>query len=209
MKNKIGISIIIVTHLVGAVGLCFSQFKSLFISLTPLHLLTSLTLFFVFTKFDLRIFKLFFSLFFIGFTIEVIGVKTGVLFGEYKYGSTLGIKVFETPLMIGVNWFLLAVISHGIFRNFIKNSTYVVVCSAFLMVLLDVIIEPVAINLDFWSWQGGIIPIKNYLMWFIVSIIMQIIIAGNKSKFNPIICWSIFIGQLLFFVIQNIYLGVF
>ena len=44
--------------------------------------------------------------------LEIIGVKTGLIFGEYIYGNTLGFKVAEVPLIIGFNW--LFVILGGI-----------------------------------------------------------------------------------------------
>ena len=52
------------------------------------------------------------------------------------------------------------------------------------MVLLDIMIEPVAIELDFWQWEGGNIPLQNYLMWFIVALFMNWIISFNKLYLN-------------------------
>jgi len=46
--------------------------------------------------------------FLIGFSVEGIGVATGVLSGSYSYGSAFGFKLFKTPIMIGVNWLFLA-----------------------------------------------------------------------------------------------------
>ena len=34
----------------------------------------------------------------IGFVIEVIGVKTGYVFGSYSYGDSLGFKILEVPV---------------------------------------------------------------------------------------------------------------
>jgi uncharacterized membrane protein len=38
--------------------------------------------------------------------------------------------------------------------------------AALLMVALDVLIEPVAVALDFWQWENAVIPIQNFVMWF-------------------------------------------
>jgi len=46
--------------------------------------------------------------FLIGFSVEGIGVATGVLSGSYSYGSAFGFKLFKTLIMIGVNWLFLA-----------------------------------------------------------------------------------------------------
>ena len=43
----------------------------------------------------------------IGYVTEMIGVQTGLLFGDYSYNSVLGIKFFDLPLMIGPMWALV------------------------------------------------------------------------------------------------------
>jgi len=43
----------------------------------------------------------------IGFLIEVIGVKTGYIFGRYYYGQSLGYHLLSVPLLIGLNWGVL------------------------------------------------------------------------------------------------------
>lgn len=40
--------------------------------------------------------------------MEAIGVTTGVVFESYAYGDPFGIKIFETHIMIGVNWFFFS-----------------------------------------------------------------------------------------------------
>ena len=71
------------------------------------------------------------------------------------------------------------------------------------MVLIDVLIEPVAINLGFWSWDLIDIPIKNYFMWFIVSLIINYALAISQIKINPRTSTYVLISQLLFFSYLN------
>ena len=61
-------------------------------------------------------------IFLIGFSVEAVGVATGVLFGNYEYGAPFGFKIFETPLMIGVNWLFLALSTYGIVQYFTKKA---------------------------------------------------------------------------------------
>jgi putative membrane protein len=206
-RNLIGVVAIFIFHLVGAIGMSIEEFKPLFVSLTPAHLLLTLFLFLWSDSFSLSQIKLFVILFMIGFWVEVVGVKTGILFGIYKYGPTLGFKFLDVPLLIGVNWFLLAVSAFGTVSYLTKNKFILIIASATLMVFLDFIIEPVAIHLDFWTWQNGIIPIQNYIMWWFVSLLMQWIIYSNKLKFSTSICFAIFISQILFFTILNLHIG--
>ena len=72
-----------------------------------------------------------------------------------------------------------------------------------VMVLIDVLIEPVAINLGFWSWDLIEIPIKNYFMWFIVSFIINYALASSQIKINPRMSTYVLISQLIFFTYLN------
>ena len=49
---------------------------------------------------------------FLGFGVEVIGVETGLLFGDYEYGSGLGPKVLKVPMLMGVLWWILLLGTH-------------------------------------------------------------------------------------------------
>ena len=202
-KHNISVFFIFIFHIIGAVGL-LSNHQSMFLFLTPFHLLLMLSLCFVFISFY-KFYKALFYIFCLGFLVELIGVKTGFLFGDYQYGSSLGFKIWDVPLIIGVNWIILVLGSRGVINYFVNNNKIQIVSSAVLMVFLDFIIEPVAILLDFWSWSNGIVPIQNYIMWFIVAIFMQNIISKH-SIFIPFkLGSSIILSQFLFFIIILIF----
>lgn len=204
--SKVNISIVIlfIFHLVGVVGLS-SDYQDSFLRLTPLNLLLSLGLFFwANNDFSVQFYKVVAILFALGFLVEVIGVSTGVLFGEYTYGATLGFKLFETPLMIGVNWILLSLASFGISSFFLKKQLPIILLSSLLMVLMDVLIEPIAISLDFWTWALGDIPLQNYVMWFFVSLIMNAIMSFNRLKIDYRISFGLLLPQILFFTLLSL-----
>lgn len=204
--SKVNISIVIlfIFHLVGVVGLS-SDYQDSFLRLTPLNLLLSLGLFFwANNDFSVQFYKVTAILFALGFLVEVIGVSTGVLFGEYTYGATLGFKLFETPLMIGVNWILLSLASFGISSFFLKKQLPIILLSSLLMVLMDVLIEPIAISLDFWTWALGDIPLQNYVMWFFVSFIMNAIMSFNRLKIDYRISFGLLLPQILFFTLLSL-----
>jgi putative membrane protein len=204
--SKVNISIVIlfIFHVVGVVGL-FSDYQDLFLLLTPLNLLLSLGLFvWANNDFSIQFYKVTAILFALGFLVEVIGVSTGVLFGEYTYGATLGYKLFETPLMIGVNWILLSLASFGVSSFFLKKQLPIILLSSLLMVLMDVLIEPIAISLDFWTWALGDIPLQNYFMWFLVSLIMNALISFNRLKIDYRISFGLLLSQILFFTLLSL-----
>jgi putative membrane protein len=204
--SKVNSSIVIlfIFHVVGVIGLS-SDYQDLFLRLTPLNLLLSLGLFiWANNDFSIQFYKVMAILFALGFLVEVIGVSTGVLFGEYTYGATLGYKLFETPLMIGVNWILLSLASFGVSSFFLKKQLPIILLSSLLMVLMDVLIEPIAISLDFWTWALGDIPLQNYIMWFFVSLIMNALISFNRLKIDYRISFGLLLSQILFFTLLSL-----
>ncbi|MFN2335752.1 MAG: carotenoid biosynthesis protein, partial [Bacteroidales bacterium] len=51
------------------------------------------------------------------FLIEAVGVNTGRIFGTYTYGKALGPALWNTPVIIGLNWFLLIYCTNVISRQ--------------------------------------------------------------------------------------------
>lgn len=204
-KNYIALTLLAIFYLVGIFGLSNSNWQAMFLSLTPFNLLLTLAIFlWANGHINKSLVLSFIITFLIGYGVEVAGVHTGVLFGNYQYGSALGLKIFDVPLMIGVNWFLLAIAGRGIAEKASKNSYAQITLASSLMVLLDILIEPVAIQLDFWSWENNIIPLQNFVMWFITAAVIQLILSKLKPSLNIVICLAVYFTQLAFFGILNV-----
>jgi putative membrane protein len=114
------------------------------------------------------------SVFIFTFIIEVVGVKTGLIFGDYNYGKTLWLKIGEVPVVIGINWVLLVFGSGTISYNFcdrvgIKSTIVKNIVAGIFLVLIDYFIEPIAMKLDYWQWKSSFVPVRNYIAWFLVS----------------------------------------
>lgn len=192
-------------YLVGILGLSFERTMPLFQSMVPFTMLFSLYFLWLFDEnLNLRIYLTALVIFLIGFLVEFAGVNTGVVFGVYVYGKTLGIKLWNTPLMIGVNWLLLIYSCWVLTGVFTGNRWLRYFAGSALMVIYDIALEPVAIRLDMWNWYGEKVPLQNYIGWFIISFFLFIIfdrIGGNiKNKIAP----AMFIIQFMFFIILNI-----
>jgi putative membrane protein len=185
---------------VGLLGF-LTIYRKYMIELTPIILMISLLLVLVNHHEWNRFFILFIlSIMIGGFIIEVIGVETGLIFGHYTYGKTLGFQLFNVPLLIGVNWFLL-VFSSGMITNLLKtNWFWRALFGAFLMLSLDVSLEPVAMTFDFWSWENYTIPIQNYVFWFIFSFIFQWVFQSIEFEKVNRFAVVLFIVQWIFFM---------
>ena len=54
-------------------------------------------------------------------------------------------------------------------RTKLNNPALRIVAGSFLLVLLDFLIEPVAVHFDYWYWTESTIPLENYVCWFLLS----------------------------------------
>jgi putative membrane protein len=135
----------------------------------------------------------------IGMIAEIIGTKTGILFGNYSYGNNLGPKIIGVPPLIGINWIVLTFLSATIAKRVIKFKWLSIICGALLMVGLDFFIEPIAPIFDFWSWDEGFAPLKNFIHWFIVSLLMQAVVYDELPVKNHYLPIHHFASQVLFF----------
>jgi putative membrane protein len=139
--------------------------------------------------------------FIIGMLAEIVGVQTGLLFGNYSYGEMLGLKVFGVPLMIGCNWALL-VYATSVISGLTNGSVLVrSLIGATLMVLLDIAMEPVAPRIDYWMFDGNHVPLKNYLHWFAVAFIAHILYLKSGGKSKGALGWNLYIVFFIFFLV--------
>jgi len=190
---------------VGAAGLSYQYTRDLFIWLMPFSLLLSMGLmFWMHDKWKTKHIIIFLIIVLMGFFVEVAGVLTGVVFGEYSYGRALGFKILGTPPLIGLNWLMLIYAVYLIMNKLRLHVILKILLGSSLMVVYDIIMEPVAINLDMWSWGAGTIPIQNYIAWFIISVVMLSIFYITRIKYrNKVAPWLFFI-QMGFFLILNL-----
>ncbi len=199
------IAVLVILHVVGLIGILLPKTRDLVLSLSPINLfLGFIVLLFSDVK-NVRSILIFVSLaFIIGFGSELIGVHTGLLFGEYSYGANLGIKFLDVPLIIGINWAVLAITSSSLSEKLTKNLWIKVIINSLLMVLFDFIMEPVAMKSDFWSWENDVIPFYNYVCWFLVAIVLQVIYLFLFKIESNKVYKSLFFIQLVFFLFLNL-----
>jgi bisanhydrobacterioruberin hydratase len=197
---RISVIVIFIIYAVGLAGF-LSVLKDQMIALTPYTLLLSLFLLLINQREWARFLFLFMvTVMLAGFFVEVFGVKTGILFGQYQYGRALGWKQFDVPLLIGVNWFILT-FSTGMTAGLLRINRFLqAVFAAALMVAMDFVLEPVAMAYDFWSWEGDMVPLRNYFSWFIISLIFQVLFQGLRLKQINRFAIILFIVQLIFFM---------
>ena len=204
LKLKISIIILIAFYASGVIGILTNNQTIDFLSLTPLNLLVNATLLLInHQNGTIKQWLVFFIIAVVGYFIEVVGVTSGLIFGNYVYKTTLGWKFLETPLIIGINWMLLSCAVVYSIGNKIKSEIGIAFVSACILVALDILIEPVAVKYDFWTWEQTIVPLKNYIAWFVISFILCYAVSHFKGESKNNLAPYLLILQFIFFGIFN------
>ena len=203
ISQKWAVAIVIIFHLVGLIGFLIPSFHRTFLSLVPYHLLLMFLIIILSYNGEKQILFLFIAgIFLCGYMVEVLGVKTLQIFGNYAYGETMGPKIADVPLLMGVNWVLLIFSVGQMVKEIkIRSSILASLIGSALLVLLDFFMEPVAMKFDYWRWYDNVIPIQNYVAWFIISIILLKFYYALHLKQQKYIGITLFVSQLVFFVV--------
>jgi len=205
-SNMWGIIILLILYSVGTYAFLNEWYGV--INLTPANLLISMGLLIVASQhyWNKQFFIFLAIAWVLGYGVEVLGIKTGFPFGEYQYHEVLGFKVFDTPLMIGVNWVLLLLATRATVDRFTKLPLIAATAvSATLMLGLDFLIEPVAVDFRFWTWESATIPLSNYLSWWVISFALHYLQRMLIKNYKPDLAVAIFFIQVLFFGILNLF----
>lgn len=196
--------VVAILYLVGIAGFSLSATENLFKQLSAWNLLFSfLVLLYFHNRWSVKVFAGLLAVAVLGFVAELAGTQTGLLFGNYAYGPVLGLKLWQTPVLIGVNWLVLC---YGVYvaLSGVKMSWWMPLIGALLMVLFDFVMEPVAVRFDMWTWENDHIPMKNYIDWFLLSFLLLTGMKALKMNIrNPLAVWIV-VCQFLFFLVLHL-----
>ena len=73
--------------------------------------------------------------------------------------------------------------------------------AALLMVLLDIPMEMVAYQFDYWHFSAGMPPMENYISWFFIGLIMQTMIKGFELEKQSAFSLNLYFANLAFFLL--------
>ncbi|MEM9931430.1 MAG: carotenoid biosynthesis protein, partial [Bacteroidota bacterium] len=165
------------------------------------------------------------------FAMEAIGVATGAVFGDYAYGPTMWLQWLGVPFVIALNWCVLTLACNELAcrilgtqgekklqqaedstTNPLSHIPYPLslilppALAAVFTALYDVAIEPVAIQLDYWQWAGGAIPLQNYLAWAAIAFLISVPLYIFRIRFRSPVLLVYLFAQLFFFLVLNLML---
>jgi uncharacterized membrane protein len=144
--------------------------------------------------------------FVVTFITECIGVNFSLWFGDYEYTHILGPQILGVPILIIVCWEGVIYPSHllvdwvsGQYRvpyNYrslpgLGKAVLASAATAFLVTAWDLMADPLAVSLQWWTWDfggeyfrelhGGV-PLSNYWGWFSAVFIISF---SYRTVFAP------------------------
>lgn len=204
-KTWIGAAVIAAFYFFGTVGILVG-YGDWFIPKTAFNLLLSFLILLLYQEsYNYKLLIALAACYIIGFTAEFLGVQYGLIFGDYYYPDTLGPQFLGVPLVIGINWYLITFTVWVLMNILSINGWLKVLLAAVLTTLIDVLIEPVAIALQFWTWDTVVVPLQNYLGWFIISVLIFSIYKAINIAVSNKVAVIILAWQLFFFIVLNLF----
>ncbi|GAB7009244.1 bisanhydrobacterioruberin hydratase [Halorubrum trueperi] len=106
------------------------------------------------------------------YAIELFGVATGWPYGSFEYTVSLGpmiagvpvaLPVFFIPLVVNAYLLCLLLLGPRVSNRWLRLATVIAG-----VVAMDVVLDPGAVALGFWSFGGGAfygVPLSNYAGW--------------------------------------------
>ncbi|OLB66672.1 MAG: hypothetical protein AUI10_02125 [Actinobacteria bacterium 13_2_20CM_2_72_6] len=121
-----------------------------------------------------------------GLLVEVLGVRTGVPFGRYAYGSALGPRLDGVPLVIPLAWTWMAWPAWLAAGVLAWRATTRVALAGLGLAAWDVFLDPQMVAEGYWHWTDphpalpGVpaVPVTNYLGWLAVATLMMAALAA-------------------------------
>ena len=157
--------------------------------------------------------------FFISMLMEILGEKTGIIFGgKYKYNLELtpGPNLFGIPIVIPIAWIMLIYMSHNLFcflgsfdlNRILNNSMDVSIIPCIMMVLVDLVLDPIAVDEKRWEWsiRGKYygVPLLNFFGWFINCLIIWVLFSyfslTIKTPSNDVEILTYLPGSIFIFI---------
>lgn len=193
---------ILIFYSVAVLGFLIPWTHAVFVAIIPYALLLSVYLLGLYhERYSEKDIAVFLEIALMGFFIEVVGVKTGAVFGLYFYGDALGPKVLDTPLLISINWLFLTYAAYSISQRVSERWYVQVLLTPTLMLLYDLVLEQIAPLMDMWSWENSVVPFKNYLAWWVIGLVFTFSLRFFRVEVKNPLALILFFTQFLFFVI--------
>jgi uncharacterized membrane protein len=142
----------------------------------------------------------------LGFIVEWVGLRTGLLFGDYRYTDVLAPLVLGVPLVMISAWLVLVAYVDDLVTRIGWRGPLRIAGGALLLTAIDLIIDPLAAGpLDYWTWTNGGsyygVPAHNFAGWFLAGGIILALVQLAPSRAGSASTLRAGLSIVLFFTI--------
>ena len=144
--------------------------------------------------------------------LEAAAVNSAAIYGTYSYGAALGIAWRGVPLVVVVNWTMMI---HGSIclacwslpsRIGAWRTPAILLLSGLVVMAFDIVAEPAATDMGFWTWGAGAPPMARTLAWLVIAILAgamhprrmqtptELNSAGRLAAVNVVLQMAFFLG---------------
>ena len=124
--------------------------------------------------------------------IETFAIITGFPYGHFGYSDLLGYRLFGyTPWTVAFAWTPLLLAGYAVARRIAENAVVRVAAVALLLVVFDLVIDPGAVKIGFWGYEGGgafySVPVSNFLGWIFSGVVGAIVLEAFVYLRKPLL----------------------
>ena len=159
-----------------------------------------------------------FVLWLFALAVELFAIQTCWLYGCFTYSDLLGYKImWAVPRILFFTWPPLVLGAVWLFNHFKTSPRILAFWSGLLLVVIDLILDPVAVAQGFWSFSESgrwyNIPWTNFLGWLLSGTVGSYLLLNLLQDANypdapksQYMRWSLFCS-LVFFSSAAFFLG--
>ncbi len=128
-----------------------------------------------------------------GLAVEAVGVRTGLPFGHYEYGTALGATVLGVPWLIPLAWAMMAYPALVAARRLSRSAVVTPLLGALALSSWDLFLDPMMTGEHYWTFTNpGLVlrdvpgvPASNYLGWFVTALVMMLLLDRLPRRSAP------------------------
>jgi isopentenyl-diphosphate delta-isomerase type 1 len=124
--------------------------------------------------------------------IEASAILTGFPYGHFGYSDLLGYRIFGlVPWTVAFAWTPLILGAYAVAANLFASFFGRVIATTIILTAFDVVLDPGAVMLGFWRYEGGGwfygVPLSNFAGWLVSGLIGSVVLEALVRNFRPLL----------------------